>query len=220
VTSKPFARFWIHGEHLLVDGEKMAKSKGNFYTLRDLLAKGYDAPAIRYLLLSVQYRKQLNFTLEGLEHAQRTLGRIKEFLFRLKSASLSAGSSAEGSGVAASSRTAFDEALDDDLNTSRALGVLFELIRACNTALDEGKLKDGDRAAVLQWFEEVDRRLAIVPQASQAGAQEEEVEALVAQRNAARRNRDFAASDRLRDELLRRGIVIEDTRDGTRWRRK
>jgi cysteinyl-tRNA synthetase len=120
----------------------------------------------------------------------------------------------------AAARVEFDEALDDDLNTSRALGVLFELIRTCNTALDENKLSDGDRSAVLAWFEEADRRLAIVPAAEAVSQGDAEIEALVAKRNEARRRRDFAESDRIRKELLERGIVIEDTRDGTRWRRQ
>src|SRR5262249_52046120 len=116
-TSKPFARFWLHGEHLLIENEKMAKSKGNFYTLRDLLEKGYTADAIRYLLLSVQYRKQLNFTMAGLEQAQRSLDRIKEFLFRLRTAKLATGSSPDLNAVVATSRGQFEAGLDDDLNT-------------------------------------------------------------------------------------------------------
>jgi len=220
VTSKPFSRFWLHAEHLLVENEKMAKSKGNFFTLRDLLAKGYTASAIRYLLLSVQYRKQLNFTMAGLEQAQRSLDRIKEFLFRLRTAKLAPGATPELTDAVVSARKQFEAGLDDDLNTAQALAAVFDLVRACNIALDKEQLREEDRAAVLDWFREVDSRLAIIPSDEESVGKDDEVEALVAARNTARRNRDFAASDRIRQELLDRGIVIEDTREGTKWRRK
>jgi cysteinyl-tRNA synthetase len=220
VTSKPFARFWLHGEHLLVENEKMAKSKGNFYTLRDLLDKGYSAAAIRYLLLSVPYRKQLNFTMASLEQAQRSLDRIKEFLFRLRTAKLAAGSNPEVTSAVAEARRQFEAGLDDDLNTAQALAAVFDLIRSCNIALDKGQLGEDDRTAILNWFSEVDNRLAIIPSAEELIDRDQEIDALVVARNEARRNRDFAASDRIRKELLDRGIVIEDTREGTKWRRK
>ena len=220
VTSKPFARFWLHGEHLLIENEKMAKSKGNFYTLRDLLEKGYSAQAIRYLLLSVQYRKQLNFTIHGLEQAQRSLDRIKEFIFRLKTAKLAPGSTSEIAQAVADARNQFEAGLDDDLNTPEALGAVFQLIRACNIALDKDQLREDDRPAIVAFFADVDTRLAIVPVAEEAAANDDEIESLITQRNDARRNRNFAESDRIRVELLNRGILIEDTREGTKWRRK
>jgi len=220
VTSKPFARFWLHGEHLLIENEKMAKSKGNFYTLRDLLEKGYSAQAIRYLLLSVQYRKQLNFTINGLEQAQRSLDRIKEFIFRLKTARLAPGSTPEIAQAVADARNQFEAGLDDDLNTPEALGAVFQLIRACNIALDKDQLREDDRAAIVAFFADVDTRLAIVPVAEEAAVNDDEIESLITQRNDARRNRNFAESDRIRVELLNRGILIEDTREGTKWRRK
>ena len=220
VTSKPFARVWLHGEHLLVENEKMSKSKGNFYTLRDLLEKGHSAHALRYLLLSVQYRKQLNFTLAGLEQAQRSLDRIKEFLFRLRNATLDAGAVPEISDAVAKARSQFEAGLDDDLNTAQALASVFDLIRACNTALDKEQLRQEDRTAILDWFSEVDRRLAIVPPEDGLSAGDDEIEALIAKRNEARRSRDFAAADQIRKELLDRGILIEDTREGTKWRRR
>jgi cysteinyl-tRNA synthetase len=220
VTSKPFARFWVHAEHLLVENEKMSKSKGNFYTLRDLLEKGFSTQAIRYLLLSVQYRKQLNFTFAGLEEKQRSLDRIKEFLFRLRNATLPAGTTPEICDVVAHARNHFEEGLDDDLNTAQALSAVFDLIRACNIALDKGHVRDDDRTAILNWFSEVDSRLAIIPPLDEAVARDDEIESLIARRNEARRNRDFALSDQLRKELLDRGVLIEDTREGTKWRRK
>ena len=220
VTSKPFARLWLHAEHLLIENEKMAKSKGNFFTLRDLLDKGYSAQAIRYLLLSVQYRKQLNFSIAGMEQAQRSLDRIKEFTFRLQTARLAPGSAPELKDAVAHARNQFEAGLDDDLNTAQALAAVFDLIRASNIALDKDQLREGDRASILAWFSEVDSRLAIIPPADDPAAKDEEIEALIGSRNEARRNRDFAASDRIRQELLDRGIVIEDTREGTKWRRR
>jgi cysteinyl-tRNA synthetase len=222
-TGRPFVRFWIHGEHLLVEGEKMAKSKGNFFTLRDLLEKGYDALTIRYLLVSVRYRKQLNFTFDGLRDAKASLDRIKDFVFHLKSAKLQPGSNAGIAAAISRAREQFEAALDDDLNTSSALAALFILIGECNVALGNGELQQADRDAVLQWLQEVDDRLAIIPpveQLVQGDKEDEEIEALIAKRSEARRNRDFALGDQIKQQLFDRGILIEDTREGTRWRRK
>jgi len=221
VTGKPFSRFWVHGEHLLVENEKMSKSKGNFYTLRDLIDKGYDPQVIRYLLLSVQYRKQLNFTLDGLVGARRSLDRIKEFLFRLKSASLPAGSNAEMSDALSRAQSQFEAGLDDDLNTAQALGAVFELVRETNAALDAGKVLQENRDAIVQWFSRVDDRLGIVPVVEHSVQGDEKIDAKVAARNQARRDRNFPEADRLRRELLEvDGVIIEDTREGTKWRRK
>jgi cysteinyl-tRNA synthetase len=220
ITGKPFVRFWVHNEHLLVDGEKMAKSKGNFYTLRDLLDRGYDPLAVRYLLVSVPYRKQMNFTFDGLLQAQRSLDRIKEFTFRLNSANLAPGASAELAAAISEAATQFDAGLDDDLNTAQALAAVFELIRKSNIALTEDGVREDDRRQILSFFRKVDERLAIIPPMEELVQGDAEIEGLIAQRNQARKNRDFAMSDRIRDQLLDRGIVIEDTREGTRWRRK
>jgi cysteinyl-tRNA synthetase len=218
-TGKPFAHFWLHGEFLLVEGAKMSKSKGNFYTLRDLIDRGYDTTAIRLELLRVPYRKQLNFTLEGLKGAQTSLERVKDFLFRLTAASLPAGFNMADAIRAA--REQFESGLDDDLNTAQALAAMFELVRQANIALSEGRLGEGDRKGILEFFTVLDERLAIVPSMEKAvNSDDAQIEALIAQRNQARRNRDFALSDKLRDELLRLGVVIEDTKEGTRWRRK
>jgi cysteinyl-tRNA synthetase len=219
-TGQRFVRFWIHGEHLLVEGEKMAKSKGNFFTLRDLLEKGYEPAEIRYLLASVRYRKQLHFSLEGLREAKAALDRIKDFTFRLTRANLKPGSNPKVEAALTKAREEFEAALDDDLNTSGALGALFVLIGECNVALAAGDLHEDDRAEVVKWFKLVDGRLAIMPPMAKAVQGDEEIEALIARRNEARRNRDFAMSDKIRQELLDRGVLIEDTREGTRWRRK
>jgi cysteinyl-tRNA synthetase len=218
VSGAPFVRFWVHGEHLLVEGEKMSKSKGNFYTLRDLLERGYDPQVIRYLLLSVQYRKQLNFTLGGLGAAKSSLARIKDFLFRLKTSSLAEGGSPDVSNALEAARSQFEAGLDDDLNTSQALGAIFELIGQSNIALDNGTMRDENRRAILEWLGVVDARLGIVPEVELHS--DEKVDALITARNEARKNRDFSAADRIRKELLDLGVVIEDTREGTKWRRK
>jgi cysteinyl-tRNA synthetase len=235
VSCRTFSRFWIHGEHLLVDGEKMSKSKGNFYTLRDLIAKGHNPLAIRYLLLSVQYRKQLNFTLDGLGSAQRSLDRIRECIFRMTSSSVPAGSNPQLAESLAAAQVQFEAALDDDLNTAQALGAVFVLIRECNNAMTAGKLQEDNRRDVLRWFAVVDGRLAIIPGGIPAAAGEEgersrdaehatesdpEVDALIAQRVEARRQRDFARADQLRQQLHDLGIIVEDTREGMKWRRK
>jgi cysteinyl-tRNA synthetase len=220
VTGKPFVRFWIHGEHLLVEGEKMAKSKGNFYTLRDLIERGHDPLAIRFELLRVPYRKQLNFTMDGLSGAQRSLERVKDFLFRLKSARLDNGSEPELTSAVQSARSQFEDALDDDLNTAQALAAIFDLIRIGNVALAENRVREDDRRAILDFFQTVDDRLAIVPSVEGSVQGDEAIEAKIAQRNEARRNRDFALSDKIRNELLDMGVLIEDTKEGTRWRRK
>src|SRR5436190_3619660 len=220
VTGHPFVRFWIHGEHLLVEGEKMAKSKGNFYTLRDLVEKGFEPLAIRYLLVSVRYRKQLNFTFDGLKDAKAALDRIKEFVFRLNTAKLKPGSNPTIAAAIGTARDEFEAALDDDLNTSGALGALFVLIGECNVAFAAGAVQEDDRAEIAKWFQVIDERLAIMPPMEQLVQGDEEIDALVARRNEARRNRDFAMSDKLRQELFDRGVLIEDTREGKRWRRK
>jgi cysteinyl-tRNA synthetase len=220
VTGKPFVRFWIHGEHLLVEGEKMSKSKGNFYTLRDLLELGHDPAAIRFELLRVPYRKQLNFTMDGLNGAQRSLERVKDFLFRLKTGRLEKGSNPEIAASIQSARSQFEAALDDDLNTAQALAAMFELIRLGNVALAEGRIKEDDRKDLLGFFQAVDDRLAVVPSVEASAQADEQIEAKIAQRNEARRNRDFALSDKIRNELLDMGVLIEDTKEGTRWRRK
>jgi cysteinyl-tRNA synthetase len=220
VTGKTFVRFWVHGEHLLADGEKMSKSKGNFYTLRDLIERGYDPLTIRYLLVSVPYRKQLNFTLKGLTQAQQALDRIKEFLFQLKSTALPSGANPELSEAVARARAEFEAGLDDDLNTAQALAAVFDLIAEGNVALRDGRLREENRQEILHWFADVDNRLAIVPRVEELVQHDEEIDGLIARRNEARRNRDFAQSDLIRRQLLDRGIIIEDSREGTKWRRR
>src|SRR6266699_1650162 len=163
VTGRPFVRCWVHGEHLLVEGEKMAKSKGNFFTLRDLMEKGFEPLAIRYLLVSVRYRKQLNFTFDGLKEAKAALDRIKEFIFRLTAAKLQPGSNPTLAAAITAARDQFEASLDDDLNTSGALGAFFVLIGECNVAMTAGNLQEDNRGEIVKWIDIVDERLAIIP---------------------------------------------------------
>jgi cysteinyl-tRNA synthetase len=220
VTDRPFVRFFVHGEHLLVEGEKMAKSKGNFFTLRDLLERGYDPLSIRFALVSVSYRKQMNFAFDALATAQASLQRIKEFMFRLNTTKLTPGVNAEIASVVSEAVREFEDALDDDLNTARALAAVFDLVRKCNTAMSEGAIHEDDRRQILEFLNKVDERLAIIPPMEQLVQNDQEVEALIAQRNEARRNRDFGLADKIRQQLFDLGVTIEDTREGTKWRRK
>ena len=231
-TGKPFVRYWLHAEHLLVEGEKMSKSLGNFYTLRDLFAKGYKPSALRFALASVPYRKQLNFTLDGLHQAASSVERLRNFAVRLAQSKFPAG---KKDGMAARIEEAadeFDAGLSDDLNTARALAAAFDLLREANIAMDKGQFRQADVAPAQQFFASFDRVFAIMEDndaeklraigfGGDGGPSDAEVEKLIAERQAARQRRDFAASDRIRKELADRGILIEDARDGSvRWKRK
>ncbi|HEV2493320.1 MAG TPA: cysteine--tRNA ligase [Terriglobia bacterium] len=260
-TGKTFAHTWLHAEHLMVNGEKMSKSRGNFFTLRDLIHQGYKPTAIRYLLGSVPYRKPLNFTFDGLHQAQKSLERLRNFLFRLTAEKFPAGENRSLHERAAAARQAFENALDDNLNTAEALAAVFDLVTDGNTAMDRGEFRDGDRAAFLDVLEHWDRIFAVLEDNDHAklvqfgfikplekaatepmaehlrdevktavgndGAgvlvetlSDEEIERQIAARNAARRGGDFAQSDRIRAELAKAGVVIEDTKAGTRWKRR
>ena len=226
-TGKPFARWWMHAEHLLSEGEKMSKSLGNFYTLESLLERGYRPSAIRYLLLSAHYRTQLNFTLEGLKDADRAVGRLYEFRRRLAETPSAEDPGADApdlEGVANRWRDAFTAALDDDLNASDGLGATFTMVREANLALDEAAAVStaGLEAlrAALKDFDAVFGVLSLREREEASGAAgiEEWVEERIAARAAARADRDFARADAIRDELLDRGVALEDGPSGTRWK--
>ena len=220
VTSKPFARFWLHAEHLLIENEKMAKSKGNFFTLRDLWTKVTALkPSATFCFRCSTASSSIFRSPEWNRRSVRWIA-SGSLLFGCKRPGWPPGSAAELKDAVANARNQFEAGLDDDLNTAQALAAVFDLIRASNIALDKDQLREGDRASILAWFSEVDTRLAIIPPADDPAAKHEEIESLISSRNEARRNRDFAASDRIRQELLDRGIVIEDTREGTKWRRR
>lgn len=218
-TGKPFVRFWLHAEFLQVEGQKMAKSLGNFHTVRDLISKGYSAEAIRYLLLSVPYRTQLNFTIEGLRAAESALERLKNFRRRVSDFGGAEGSHPRIGDIIARAREAFESGMNDDLNTSNALAAIFEMVRDINIAMDEGNFSADDRDAVLQFLERVDTVLGVLS-LEEALMLEPEIEAMIEERNAARRNRDFKRADEIRNQLAERGISLEDTPQGTKWKRK
>lgn len=242
VTKKTFSRFWMHVRFLLVEGEKMSKSAGNFFTLRDLLLKGYKPSSIRYLLASVPYRKPLNFTFDGLKQAAHSVERLRNFKSRLEMAQLPPGRNESIQALAAKTKADMTAALQDDLNTAQALAAMFDLVREANTVADKNALRQDDKAPLLDALRQFDEIFAVLkdddankmaraaewakahgletealdgPQISDA-----EVERLIAERNEAKKNRDFAKADAIRNQLTEAGIIVEDTKDGTRWKRK
>ena len=232
-TGKPFARYWLHAEHLLVDQEKMSKSVGNFATLRELFSRGHKPSSVRFLLASVPYRRQLNFTPESLQGAASSVDRLRTFVSRLQSGKFPAGASAAMAERASRARKEFDQGLADDLNTAQALAAIFDLARDVNIAIDHGEFLQGDAAPVLAALDSFDAIFAVLQDDDAAklrslgltqdstGPSDAEVDALVAERQAARKRRDFAASDRIRGQLAESGIILEDSRDGgVRWKRK
>jgi len=212
-TGKPWVKYWMHARFLQVGGKKMSKSLGNFYTLRDLLEKGCDPMAVRYALASTHYRQPLNFTLEGLEGAKQSIRRLQDFRTRLKEA-VGEGENEEIGQAIETARQGFDAGLADDLNVSVSLAALYDMVREINR-LDPSA---SDAAKVLAFLERADSVLGVLGE-EEAGDLEQDIEALIAQREDARKTKDFAASDRIRDELLAKGIVLEDTPQGVRWRK-
>jgi cysteinyl-tRNA synthetase len=246
VTHKPFARHWMHVRFLLVDGKKMSKSEGNFYTLRDLLLKGFKATAIRLALISVPYRHQLNFTFDGLIEATSAIERLRTFKQRLTEGAFAPGENPALQEAAKKAQAEYMAALSNDLNTAEARAPIFDLLRAANTAIDQGQLKSGDRDAILavlasfdavfdviedrdaeitrravEWAEREGRAADVAPELLAAqGLTDEAIEALVAERAQAKKQRNFARADAIRNELAEKGVVIEDSKDGVHWKRK
>jgi len=245
LTGKPFAKFWVHCRFLLVESEKMSKSLGNFYTLRDLLIMGHKASSIRYLLSSVPYTRQLNFTFDGLKQAAQSVERLRNFQQRLVTGKFAEGSSKRFAELAQQTKDKMRAGLEDDMNTAVALAAVFDMVREVNSAADAGQLRQGDVAPLLDALQQFDEVFAVLtdddaaktriamewakvegklsPEQSAALAgqfSDAQVEELVTQRNDAKKSRDFAKSDAIRKQLADAGIVLEDTKDGVRWKRK
>ena len=221
ITGKQFVRFWLHSEHLSVEGQKMSKSLGNIYTLRDLTAKSYTLEAIRYLLASVPYRKKLNFTFDGLKAAATSIERLRNFKLRLETAHFPVGLNRSLVERAGAAQKAFDEALDDDLNTAEGLASVFEFIRDINTAMDAGEFKAGNVVPALAFLDRFDSIFdVLLPAVKEGGLTDQEIDALIAERTAAKKARDFARADKVRNDLAALGVILEDTKEGVRWKRQ
>ena len=218
-TGKLFSRYWLHSEFLKIDDVTMSKSKGNFFTFRDLREQGYSPLAIRYLLLSVPTRKQLNFTFEGLQGAESTVERLRNFRSLVSDAKTAEGSNQEVAAMVEKSLADFEASMDDDFNTAAALASIHDLVREINIVLAGEGLLSKDREAVLDAIAKFDSVLGIFGSVDTSSL-DAEIEALVEEREEARRQRNFARSDEIRDELAAQGIVLEDTKDGVRWKRK
>jgi len=246
VTHQTFARHWMHVRFLLVDGRKMSKSEGNFFTLRDLLLKGYKASAIRLALISVPYRHQLNFTFDGLVDATAAIGRLRTFHARLRAGKFPPGETPEMQAAAEKALNDYMAALSNDLNTAEARAPIFDLVRAANTAMDQDRFLAGDRDAVakvladfdavfsviedrdteptrraIAWAQQAGRAADIAPELlAKSSITDEEINALLAERDTAKKRRDFQRADQIRKQLTDIGILIEDSKDGVRWKRK
>src|SRR6478672_2470252 len=243
LTGKIFSRHWMHVRFLLVEGEKMSKSLGNFYTLRDLLVKGHKPSSIRFLLTSVPYRKQLNFTFAGLEQGAKSVERLRTFESRMRMTQLPAGTNAHAQEAAAKANSEMRAGMEDDLNTAYASAAIFDMVREANILADRDELREGDKAPLLEALEQFDEIFAVLKDddAEKTKAAMEwarshgmlkdselpadtisdaDVNRLIEERNAAKKARDFTRSDAIRKQLADAGILVEDTKDGIRWKRK
>jgi cysteinyl-tRNA synthetase len=220
ITGKQFVRFWLHAEHLSVDSQKMSKSLGNIYTLRDLKDRGFAPEALRYLLSSVPYRKKLNFTFDGLKAAATSIDRLRNYKLRLETDKFPAGTNGELAQRTQAARDAFDAALDDDLNTAEALGTVFEYVRDTNTAMDAGEFPAGNVTDGLELLDRFDSIFDVLkPTAQSGGLSDTEVNLLIAERSAAKKSKNFGRSDEIRAQLASQGVILEDTKEGVRWKR-
>jgi len=221
LTGKPFSRFWMHAEFLMVEGQKMSKSLGNYFTLRDVLEKGYQPEAIRYLLASVPYRKSLNFTFDGLKSAATAIDRLRNFKLRLETDKYPEGANEELIARAAAADRAFIDSLNDDLNTAEALAAVFEYVRDANSAMDSREFRAGNVPSALTFLTRFDSIFDVLKPTAQAGLlSDAAVDALIEERAAAKKAKNFARADQIRLELLDQGIILEDTKSGVRWKRK
>ena len=231
LTGRQFVRFWMHVRFLLVEGEKMSKSAGNFFTLRDLLLKGHKPSSIRFLLASVPYRKQLNFTFDGLKQAAHSVERLRNFKSRVEMAQFAPGRNQAIHDLAEQAKQQMRAGLEDDLNTAQALAAVFDLVRDANAAADRDELRQEDKAPLFETLRQFDEIFAVLKDDDAEKMQrfagpsstllpDEDVERLIAERTTAKKARDFARADAIRQQLADAGIVVEDTKDGIRWKRK
>jgi cysteinyl-tRNA synthetase len=249
MTGKPFVHFWFHARFLLVEGEKMSKSLGNFFTLRDLVLKGHKPSSIRFLLASVPYRNQLNFTFDGLKQAAVSVERLRNFQSRLEVGQFPQGTTEQMAELARDTLKRFWAGMEDDLNTAQAQAAIFDMVRKANAAIDAGQLKKDDAAALLDVLQKFDRIFAVLKDdetenmkkildwawsenrekdvsntlLKAVDAQELSdavIEQKIAEMEQARRSRNFQSSDAIRAELMAAGIVVENTKEGVRWKRK
>ena len=248
-SGKQFVKVWVHSRFLLVENEKMAKSAGNFFTVRDLILMGHKPSSIRFLLMSVPYRKQLNFTFDGLTQAANSVERLRNFKLRLETSQFPEGNNEAVAGIAKKTTEEMTAGLNDDLNTARALGAIFDMVRDVNAAADAGEVRKGDVPALLAALKQFDEIFAVLRDddaakvratvewarkeglsdkispataelAKAAALSDEEIERLVVEHSQARKARDFARSDAIRAQLAENGIILENTKDGVRWKRK
>ena len=217
-TGERFVNYWLHSAHLLVEGMKMAKRLGNFYTLRDLLEKGWNPVVIRYLLVSTHYRQQLNFTIEGLEASKNALQRLYDFMDELKDVRLISGKNPEVDRIVHKARQGFEESLDADLNISGALAAIFDLVREINRLVRENRVSKEDAISVLEFMCRIDAVLGVFkkPEATL----EVKAEELIQKRDLARAEKNWQMADQIRKELLEMGVILEDTASGTKWKKK
>ncbi|UCF38615.1 MAG: cysteine--tRNA ligase [Acidobacteriota bacterium] len=218
-TGRPFVKYWVHAAHLIVEGQKMSKSLGNFFTLRDLLAKGCRPRSLRYLLASVHYRKQLNFTFDGLEQSEASIRRVNDFIVRLREIPDEIAANPALEQRVALARSQFEQAMDDDLNTSAALASIFELVRDVNIQIEEGSLGGENRDQVLEFLRGVNSVFDVFDVEEQQ-LDDDEIRQLIEERIQARRDRNFQRADEIRQMLMEKNILLEDTREGTRWKRR
>jgi cysteinyl-tRNA synthetase len=218
-TGKQFVRHWLHFEHLKVEGETMSKSKGNYYTFRDLIGKGFTPAALRYFLLSVPCRKQINFAFDAVRGAEKTVESLRDFRARLEDAKCEPGRNEELHLATEQTLKEFEAGMDDDLNTSVALAAVHDLTRRVNTALARNALREDNKREVIAAIQRVDSVLNVFGE-PQKQSVDDDIQELINARQEARHRRDFSRADEIRDQLAERGIVLEDTKDGVRWKQK
>ena len=217
-TGKQFARYWLHAKFLMVNGEKMSKSKGNFYTLKELLKKGYSTRAIRYIFLSAQYRTGMNFTEEGLKQAEETVSGLLDFVEKIRHVKAKSEYNDRLHVEVLKVRDFFEKYMDDDLNTPQALASIFDFVREVNKAMDSGEASQKNLEEVYEQMMDFDRVLGILKEDRKEKLPAELMD-LIMKREEYRRSKNFAAADKVRKELLDKGVLVEDSAEGPKWKR-